>query len=181
MRRLEWVSLTKRQRDELKGRLRRTESAPERRRLNAVALYNAGQTMEAIAAMLGCCVGTVSLDLARWRREGFAGLSPKARGGSEPKLSEEQMQALERALGAPPSEAGYRAGTWSLALMVRFLAEQVGAPRVHLGSVGRRLIARGWRRLRPRLGIVRRDPQRKEKLAAIEEAKRGRWQRTPAP
>jgi transposase len=181
MRRREWVSLTKRQRDELKVRLRRAESAAERRRLNAVALYDGRQTMEGIAGTLGCCVGTVSLDLARWRGEGFAGLAPKARGGSEPKLSEGQMQALERALEAPPSEVGYRAGSWSLALMVRFLTEQVGAPQVHLGSVGRRLIARGWRRLRPRLGIVRRDPKRKEKLAAIEEAKRGRWQRTQRP
>jgi len=91
------------------------------------------------------------------------------------------MQALERALQAPPSAVGYRAGTWSLALMVRFLTEQLGAPQVHLGNVARRLIARGWRRLRPRLGIVRRDPKRKEKLAAIEEAKRGRWQRPQTP
>jgi transposase len=181
MGRREWVGLTKRQRDELKQRLRRADLAAERRRLNAVALYDSGQTMEVIAQTLGCCVGTVSLDLGRWRREGFAGLAPRTRGGSKPKLSEEQMQALERALQTPPSAVGYGAGTWSLALMVRFLTEQVGAPQVHLGNVARRLIARGWRRLRPRLGIVRRDPKRREKLAAIAEAKRGRWQRPQTP
>jgi transposase len=108
-------------------------------------------------------------------------MAPKPRGGSESKLSEPQLEALERALESPPSAAGYRAGTWSLTLMVRFLTEQAGAPQVHLGTVGRRLVARGWRRLRPRLGIVRRDPKRKEKLAAIEEEKRGRWQRIPTP
>lgn len=177
--RVEWVSLTKEQQDELTRRLRRVESAAERRRLNAVVLYEGGRSMEAIAATLGCCVGTVSLDLARWRKEGFAGLAPKARGHREAKLSEAHLRALEQALEAPPSAVGYRAGTWSLALMARFLAEQVGAPKVHLGNVGRRLIARDWRRLRPRLGIVRRDPQRKKKLAAIEAEKRGHWQRIP--
>jgi len=181
MRRADWVKLTDKQLLKLKGKIRRTGSAAKRRRLNAVALYDAGQTMEQIAATLGCCVGTVSLDLARWRREGFAGMASKPRGGSEPKLSEAQLQALEQALESPPSGGGYRAGTWSLALMVRFLTEQVAAPKVHLGTVGRRLIARGWRRLRPRLGIVRRDPKRKEKLAAIEEEKRGRWQRIQTP
>ena len=142
--------------------------------MNAVALYDAGQNMEKIAETLGCSVGTISLDLARWRAERFWGMAPKPRGGSESKLSEAQLEALERALESPPSAVGYRAGTWSPALMVRFLTEDVGAPQVHLSTVGRRLAARGWRRLRPRLGIVRRDPKRKEKLAAIEEAKRGR-------
>jgi len=181
MRRADWVKLTERQRLKLKTKIRRTRSAAKRRRLNAVALYDAGRTMEQTAATLGCCVGTVSLDLARWRREGFAGMAPKPRGGSEPKLSETQLEALEQALESPPSAMGYRAGTWSLGLMVRFLTEQAAAPKVHLGTVGRRLIARGWRRLRPRLGIVRRDPKRKEKLAAIEEGKRGRGQRIPTP
>ncbi len=180
MRRKEWVGLTDGQRGELKQRLRRTESAPERRRLNAVALYDAGQSMEAIARTPGCCLGTISLDLARWREDGFAALVPKARGGSKPKLSEAQLQALEKALEAPPSQVGYRAGTWSLPLMVRFLVERVRAPKVDTATISRRLRARGWRRLRPRLGIVRRDPQRTRKLAAIEEAKRGhfRWTRT---
>jgi len=181
MRRADWVKLTDRQFLKLKMKIRRTRSAAKRRRLNAVALYDAGQTMEQIAATLGSCVGTVSLDLARWRREGFAGMASKPRGGSETKLSEAQLQALEQALESPPSAKGYRAGTWSLALMARFLTEQVAAPQVHLGTVGRRLLARGWRRLRPRLGIVRRDRKRKEKLAAIEEEKRGRWQRIPTP
>lgn len=181
MLRKDWVRLTKGQRKAIQYRLRRAGSAAERRRLNAVALYDAGQNMEKIAETLGCSVGSISLDLARWREERFAGMAPKPRGGSESKLSEAQLEALERALESPPSAVGYGAGTWSLTLMARFLTEQVGAPQVHLGTVGRRLVARGWRRLRPRLGIVRRDPKRKEKLAAIEEEKRGRWQRIPTP
>ena len=181
MQRKDWARLTKGQRKAIQYRLRRAKSAAERRRLNAVALYDAGQTMEAIAATLGCSVGSISLDLERWRRERFAGLAPKVRGGSEPKVSEEHFAALEAALEAPPSEVGYCAGTWTLPLMVRFLVEQVGAPKLHIGNVSRRLTARGWRRLRPRLGIVRRDPGRKEKLAAIEEEKRGRWQRSLTP
>jgi len=181
MLRKDWVRLTKGQRKAIRHRLRRTESAAERRRLNAVALYDAGQKMETIAETLGCSVGSISLDLARWRAERFAGMAPKPRGGSESKLSGAQLEALERALESPPSAVGYRAGTWSLALMVRFLTEQADAPQVHLGTVGRRLNARGWRRLRPRLGIVRRDPRRKEKLTAIEKEKRGRWQRILTP
>ena len=177
MRREDWVRLTKGQRAAIRHRLRRAHSVGERRRLNAVALYDAGQKMEAIAETLCCSVGSISLDLRRWRRERFAGLAPKPCGGSEPKVSQEQFAALEGALEAPPSEVGYCAGTWTLPLMVRFLVEQVGAPKLHIGNVSRRLIARRWRRLKPRLGIVRRDPKRKEKLAAIEEAKRGRWQR----
>jgi transposase len=137
--------------------------------------------MEAIAETLCCSVGSISLDLRRWRTERFAGLAPEPCGGSEPKVSDEQFAALEAALEAPPSEVGYCAGTWTLPLMVRFLVEQVGTPKLHIGNVSRRLAARGWQRLRPRLGIVREDPQREAKLAAIEAAKRGRWQRTQKP
>jgi transposase len=181
MLRKDWVRLTKGQRKAIRHRLRRAKSAAERRRLNAVALYDAGQKMEVIAETLGCSVGSISLDLQRWRAQRFAGLAPKPCGGSKPKVSEEQFAALERALEAPPSVVGYRAGTWTLPLMVRFLVEQVGAPQLHIGNVSRRLGARGWRRRRPRLGIVRQDPQREKKLAAIEAAKRGRWQRTQTP
>ena len=88
---------------------------------------------------------------------------------------------MEAVLEAPPSAVGYCAGTWTLPLMVRFLVEQVGAPKLHIGNISRRLRARDWRRLRPRLGIVRADPRREEKLAAIETAKRGRWQRIQRP
>ena len=181
MQRKEWMRLTKGQRSAIRYRLRRAGSAAERRRLNAVALYDVGQSMEAIAEMLCCSVGSISLDLRRWRTERFAGLAPEPCGGSEPKVSDEQFAALEAALEAPPSEVGYCAGTWTLPLMVRFLVERMGAPQLHIGNVSRRLAARGWQRLRPRLGIVREDPQREAKLAAIEAAKRGRWQRTQTP
>ena len=63
MRREEWVGLTKGQRKAIWHRLRRAESGAERRRLNAVALYDAGQKMEAIAETLGCSLGSISLDL----------------------------------------------------------------------------------------------------------------------
>ena len=181
MLRKEWVRLTKGQRKAIRHRLRRARSAAERRRLNAVALYDAGQKMEAIAETLGCSVGSISLDLKRWRAERFAGLAPKPSGGSKPRVSDEQFAVLEGVLEAPPNEVGYGAGTWTLPLMMRFLVEQVGAPKLHIGNISRRLVARGWRRLRPRLGIVRADPQREEKLAAIEAAKKGRWQRIRTP
>jgi len=95
--------------------------------------------MEGIAETLCCSAGSISLDLRRWRAERFEGLAPKPRGGSESKVSEEQFAALEAALEAPPSEVGYCAGTWTLPLMVRFLVEQVGAPKLHIGNVSRRL------------------------------------------
>lgn len=181
MLRRDWARLTRGQRRAIQHRLRRAKTGAERRRLNAVFLYDAGRTMPAIAETLGCSLGTVSLDLARWRSGHFAGLVPGPCGGSKPKVSEEQFAVLEKALEAPPCEVGYCAGTWTLPLMVRFLVEKAGAPKLHIGNVSRRLAARDWERLRPRLGIVREDPQREEKLAAIEVAKRGRWQRTRKP
>ena len=94
MLRKDWVRLTKGQRRAIRYRLRRAGSAAERRRLNAVALYDAGQSMEAIAETLCCSVGSISLDLRRWRTERFSGLAPKPCGGSEPKVSQEQFAAL---------------------------------------------------------------------------------------
>src|SRR4030042_4828781 len=99
-----WLRLTKGQRRAIQRRLRRARSAAERRRLNAVALYDAGEKMEAIAETLGCSVGSISLDLKRWRTDRFAGLAPKPCGGSEPKVSEEQFAALEAVLEGPPNE-----------------------------------------------------------------------------
>ena len=172
----DWVRLTTGQRRALRHRLRRAKTAPERRRLNVVALYDAGQKMETIARLLGCSLGTVSLDLERWHTEGFRGFAPKPCGGSKPKVSEEQFAVLERVLEIPPSQAGYHAGTWTLPLMVRFLVEKVGAPTLHIGNVSRRLHKKKWARVRPRLEILREDPEREAKLAAIEAEKRGRWQ-----
>ena len=65
--------------------------------------------------------------------------------------------------------------------LVRHLQQVIGAPAISLSCLRRRLIARGWRRLRPRISIIRRDPKREEKLAAIEAQKGGCWQRTPMP
>ena len=113
--------------------------------------------------------------------ERAAGLAPKGCGGGDPKVSDKQFAALEAALEAPPKQLRYCAGTWTLPLMVRFPVEQVGAPKMHFGNVSWRLAASGWRRLQPRLGIVCRDPKRKEKLAALEAEKGGRWQKMPSP
>jgi transposase len=111
MLREDWVRLTKGQRAAIRHRLRRAGLAAERRLLNAVALYDAGQNMEEIAETLGCSLGSISLDMKRWRAERFTGLAAKPCGGSEPKVSEEQFAALEVALEVPPSEVGYCAGT----------------------------------------------------------------------
>ena len=172
------VRLDEVQRDELKRRLRAAKSAPLGRRLTVLKLSGEGLPMSRIARVLGCSVGTASNDLNRFEEGGFAGLEPKPVGGSEPKVTEAHLAALEEALSRPPAEDGYALGTWTLALMVRHLKEVIGAPSITLSCLRRRLLARGWRRLRPRISIIRRDPKREEKLAAIEEQKRGSWQRS---
>jgi transposase len=137
--------------------------------------------MSSIARLLGCSVGTVSNDLDRFEGGGFGGLEPKPVGGSKPKVTEAHLAALEQALSRPPGEHGYALGTWTLALMVRHLQQVIGAPAISLSCLRRRLMARGWRRLRPRISIIRRDPKRGEKLAAIEAQRGGCWQRTRRP
>lgn len=172
------VRLDERQRQELKRRLRAAKSAALRRRVTAVKLSDEGLAMSGIARLLGCSVGTVSNDLDRFEEGGFAGLEPKPVGGSQPKVTEAHVAALEQALSLPPAEHGYTLGSWTLALMVRHLQQVIGAPAISLSCLRRRLLARGWRRLRPRTSIIRRDPKREEKLAAIEAQKGGCWRRT---
>jgi len=175
------VRLAKRQREQLRRGLRAAKSAPVRRRLTVLKLSDEGLPMSSIARLLGCSVGTVSNDLDRFAEGGFPGLEPKPVGGSEPKVTEAHLVALEQALSHPPAEYGYALGNWTLALMVGHLQQVIGAPAISLSCLRRRLIARGWRRLRPRISIIRRDPKREEKLAAIEAQKGGCWQRTRRP
>jgi transposase len=175
------VQLEQRQRHELKRRLRGAKSAPLRRRLTVLKLSDEGLPMARIARLLGCSVGTVSNDLDRFERGGFAGVEPKPVGGSKPKVTEAHLVGLEQALSRPPGEHGYALGSWTLALMARHLQQVIGAPAISLSCLRRRLLARGWRRLRPRISIIRRDPKREEKLAAIEAQKGGSWQRTRRP
>lgn len=175
------VRLAERQREQLRGRLRGAKSAPLRRRLTVLKLSDEGLPMSSIARLLGCSVGTVSNDLDRFEEGGFAGLEPRPVGGSEPKVTEAHLVVLEQALSHPPAEHGYALGSWTLALMVRHLQQVIGAPAISLSCLRRRLIARGWRRLRPRISIIRRDPKREEKLAAIEAQKGGCWQRSRRP
>jgi transposase len=153
--------LTKQQRVVLKSQMRVAGSAAERRRLNVVSLYDAGRKMEWIAETLGCSVATVSLDLQRWRHGRFAGVAPGPRGGSKPKVSEEQFAMLERALEAPPCAVGYNRGTWTLPLGApveyRFEANFRNS-RVSWGEAGRNstpdreIPGKNWRRLRRQKG-----------------------------
>lgn len=175
------VRLNERQRQGLPRQLRTAKSAALRRRLTVLKLSDEGLSMSGIARLLGCSVGTVSNDLDRFQEGGFAGLEPKPVGGRRPKVTEAHLAALEQALSHPPAEYGYGLGTWTLALMVRHLQQVIGAPAISLSCLRRRLLARGWRRLRPRLSILRRDPKREEKLAALEAEKGGCWRRTRRP
>lgn len=141
-------------------------AAAERRvrrwkRYQALLLRAEGQTVEAVAAALGCSVASVYAWTAAWRQAGVAGLQEGSHGGGKAKLGTAGAAVLTGLLDEEPQARGHQATGWTVPLLRTELA-QAGY------AVGERTIRRalhrlGYRWKRPRYVLGRPDPAYAEK------------------
>src|SRR3954452_8235518 len=96
----------------LQDEIRRSEESRYGHRLHGVLLVAQGLTCPEVAHLLGDAPRSVEYWVHRYEREGLAGLTEGERAGRPSRLSEQQIQEVNRVLRAQPSAAGMRVNLW---------------------------------------------------------------------
>jgi transposase len=142
----------------------RDRQAFEGVRMRAGALFAAGRSQAEVANQLGVARQVVSRWHARWRAGGLDALRSAGPTGSAPRLSEQQLHAIDQALRQGARAHGYDTDHWTLA-RITSLIEQLTGVAYHPGHV--------WKLLRHRLHYRLQRPARR----AVERDERAiaRW------
>jgi transposase len=140
-------------------RPRRDFDGLERRRKVAGRLFAAGRLSQAdIARRLQTTTASVCRWHAAWQTGGMAALRKAGRAGRKPRLSKEDLGALDRTLRAGATAAGFSTELWTLPRVAKVIEELSGV-RYHPGHVWRILRRLDWTLQRP----TRRARERNEK------------------
>ena len=126
-------------------------------RMQAGALFAAGHSQAEVARQLGVARQNVSRWHALWQAGGLQALASRGPTGYAPRLSPEQLQAIDQALRQGARAHGFSTGHWTLD-RVTTLIEQLTGVAYHPGHVWKLLHHRlHYRLLRPARRAVERD------------------------
>jgi transposase len=128
--------------------VRRDFDALEKRRFQAIQLWERGRNQSEIARQLRVVRQTVARWVQQYRAQGQSALRKAGRAGRKPRLSEKQRRQLEKLLLAGPERLGYETPLWTCP-RVAHLIEQEFAVRYHEGHVWKLLVGLGWSPQRP--------------------------------
>jgi transposase len=135
----------------------RDRQAFERVRLQAGALFAAGHTQAQVAHQLGVARQVVSRWHARWHAGGLEALRSAGPTGQAPRLSDQQLAAIDQALSQGPRAHGFDTDHWTLARITTVIERLTGVT-YHPGHTWKLLRHRlHWRLQRPARRAVERD------------------------
>ena len=142
----------------LQDEIRRSDDARYDHRLHAMILVAQGLSAHEVARLLGDSPRTVAYWVSRFIEEGLAGLVEIERPGRPPRLSEEQLEEIDLALRASPSDYGLTGNLWDGKTLSAFIRQQWG---VVLGVRQCQRLFRqlGFRLRKPRPQIASADPE----------------------
>jgi transposase len=150
-------------------RPRRDFQALRDRRLRAGEMFQRGSTQADIARELGVSRETASQWFAAWREGGTKALVGAQRAGRLPRLSDQQLAKVEKALSKGPRGNGFPTELWTLARIAAVIETVTGVSYSTTQT---------WWILRERLGWSRQRPARKAlegNAEAIATWARNRW------
>jgi transposase len=122
--------------------------ALEKRRFQAIQLWERGQNQSEIARQLRVVRQTVARWVGQYRAEGSSALRQAGRAGRKPRLSAKQRGQLEKLLLRGPEQLGYETPLWTCP-RVAHLIEQEFQVSYHEGHVWKILDSLGWSPQRP--------------------------------
>jgi len=120
----------------------------ERRRLQAGKFFEKEKTQAWVARHFRVSTATTNAWAKAWKNKGAEGLKAKGRPGAPPKLSEDKLAKVEKALIEGPQTQGYDTELWTLSRIAKLVKKTTGAS-YHPGHVWKILQDLGWTAQRP--------------------------------
>jgi transposase len=148
--------------------VRRDFEALEKRRFQAVRLWEQGLNQSEVARRLHVARQTVARWVHEFRAGGKDGFRKAGRAGRKPLLTGADRVRLTELLLQGPESLGYRTPLWTCPRVAHLIQQEFGV-RYHEGHVWKILVSLGWSPQRP----VGRARERNE--AAIRTWKRKTW------
>ncbi|WP_331741405.1 winged helix-turn-helix domain-containing protein [Kitasatospora sp. NBC_00085] len=148
-------------------------AARERIRLQAVVRFEGGEKNREIAASLRVSERSVERWRRQWRERGQDGVQPKGSPG-RPRLSDAQMDRLERELERGPLAHGWEDPRWTLA-RVKTLIGRMFHVSYTVEGTWRLLKRHGWSWQQPARRAIERDDE------AVELWRKEVWLQVKAP
>ena len=142
----------------LQDEIRRSDESRYDHRLHGVLLVAQGMTCPEVARRLGDAPRSVEYWVGQFEKEGLAGLLEGERPGRPRRLSEKQMEAVDRVLRRPPQEVGFSGNIWDGKTLSAWL-EQKYHLRLGVRQCQRIFRQLGFRLRKPRPALAHADPQ----------------------
>src|SRR6266852_815331 len=128
--------------------VRRDLDALEKRRFQALRLWERRQNQSEIARQRRVVRQTVARWVQQYRAQGRSALRKAGRAGRKQRLNERQRQQLTKLLLAGPERLGYETPLWTCPRVAHLIEQQFGV-RYHEGHVWKLLVGLGWSPQRP--------------------------------
>ena len=138
--------------------VQRDFEALEKRRFQAIRLWERGHNQSEIARQLRVVRQSVARWVQQYRAQGQSGLKQAGRGGRKPRLSEQQRQRIEKLLLRGPERLGYETPLWTCPRVAHLIGQEFGV-RYHEGHVWKILVSLGWSPQRPEGRARERDEE----------------------
>jgi transposase len=142
----------------LQDEIRRSEESRYDHRLHGVLLVAQGLTCPQVAAMLGDAPRTVEYWVRSFEEQGLAGLLEGERSGRPRRLSEKQLQAVDRILHKAPREAGVSGNVWDGKTLSAWIERQYGI-KLGVRQCQRLFRQLGFRLRKPRPALAHANPE----------------------
>jgi transposase len=142
----------------LQDEIRRSEESRYDHRLHGVLLVAQGMTCPEVARVLGDAPRSVEYWVQRFEKQGLSGLLEGERSGRPRRLSDKQMESINRVLRRSPREAGLNRNLWDGKTLSLWIEQQYGV------AMGVRQCQRlfgqlGFRLRKPRPALAHAHPE----------------------
>ena len=145
----------------LQDEIRRSGESRYDHRLHGVLLVAQGLTCPEVSRLLGDAPRTVEYWVRRFEERGLAGLTEGQRSGRPRRLSDAQLQEVDRALRQTPRDLGLTGTLWDGKTLSAWIEQRF---QIHLAvrQCQRLFRQRGFRLRKPRPLIAPADPERQK-------------------
>jgi transposase len=148
---------------------RKSRDAQEVRRALAVLRRSEGYSVTDVSVLLSAARSSIYRWLAWFWEGGVEGLRSRRGGRARSTVSERVVSLLGELLKKSPQALNYLRTRWSSGLLAKELGRQLGVP-IHASTIRRLLPRMGYRWRRARPFLFKRDPRKRERLEAIDQA-----------